>query len=280
MLKIGEYQTLSVGREMPQGYYLMDEEENEVLLPRKYITDEMEFNSMVDVFVYVDSEGRDVATTEKPYLTVGEFACLEVIDTNEYGAFCDWGILKHLLIPFRNQVHELFVGQRIIVYLLLDELTDRLVGTAKLKNHLKHVADDDLKMGQEVDLIVYLRTDLGYSVIINRTYQGLIYSNEIPKHLEIGQELKGYIKPLRPDKKIDVSLHPIGLDSIQPNAKKIMDLLEANNGFMPFTDKSDPDEIRRTFGISKKLFKKSIGALYRKKMIELKDDGFHKVISK
>ncbi len=277
MLKIGEYQTLSVWREMPQGYYLIDEEENEVLLPRKYITEEMVINSKVDVFVYVDSEGRDVATTEKPFITVGEFACLEVIDINEYGAFCDWGIVKQLLIPFRNQVHQLFVGQEVIVYLMLDEVTDRLVGTTKLKRYLKQVADDDLKKGQEVDLIVYLKTDLGYSVIINRAYLGLIYTNEIPEPLEIGQELKGYIKPFRPDKKIDVSLNPVGRRSIRTNAQKIMDILEENNGFMPFTDKSDPDDIRQTFGISKKLFKKSIGALYREKVVLLKEDGIYKV---
>ncbi len=277
MIKIGEYQALYIRREMPQGFYLMDDEENEVLLPRKYITEEMEINTKVDVFVYVDSEGRDVATTEEPYLTVGEFACLEVVHTNEYGAFCDWGIVKHLLIPFRNQVHDLFVGQEIIVYLMLDEITDRLVGTAKLKNVLKQVAEEDLKVGQEVDLIVYLKTDLGYSVIINRTYQGLVYTNEIPKSLNIGQELKGYIKPFRSDKKIDISLQPIGVDGIQSNAQKIMDLLEENDGFMQFTDKSDPEEIRRTFGISKKLFKKSIGALYKEKKIVLKENGFQKV---
>lgn len=267
MLKIGEYQILTVVREMPQGFYLLDDEENEVLLPRKYITEEMDLNSEVRVFVYVDSEGRDVATTEEPYITVGEFACLEVIDITEYGAFCDWGILKHLLIPYRNMVHELFVGQKIIVYLLLDELTERLVGTTKLKKFLKHAAEEDLKAYQEVDLIVYLKTDLGYSVIINKKYQGLVYDNEIQEPLEIGQELKGYIKPFRPDKKIDVSLHPIGLDRIQLHAQKIMELLEANDGFLPFTDKSDPEDIRDAFGISKKLFKKSIGALYKERRV-------------
>jgi len=278
MLKIGEYQTLTVGRQLPQGFYLLDDEDNEVLLPQKYITDEMDFNSEVNVFVYVDSEGRDVATTEVPFLTVGEFACLEVIAMSEHGAFCDWGILKQLLIPFRNQIHELFVGQKIIVYLLLDDRTERLVGTTKLRNYLKHIAEDDLKAYQEVDIIVYLKTDLGYNVIINRKYQGLIYDNEIREPLEIGQELKGYIKPFRPDKKIDVSIHPIGLDHIKTSAQKIMELLDQNNGFMQFTDKSDSEEIRKTFGISKKLFKKSIGALYKEKMIILKDDGIYKVI--
>jgi len=244
MIKVGEYQTLTIDREMPQGFYLTDaEDEEEVLLPRSFITEEMEVGKTIDVFVYCDSEERDIATTEKPLITVGKFASLRVNSVNEFGAFCGWGVPKELLIPFSNQAKKLYPGEDCIVYMYLDELSDRLVGTTKLRPFLKSTAEDNFVLGQEVDLLVYEETDIGYRVLILPHFNGLVYKNEVNGELEIGKALKGYIKPLRDDGKIDVSLNPIGHQSIGKNEKIIMDALNENNGFLPFTDKSAPDAI-------------------------------------
>lgn len=276
MIRIGEYQTLTIKREKPQGFYLEDAEGNEVLMPRTYISDDMEIDDEIEVFVYCDSDDRNIATTEKPFLTVGQFACLQVKDVNKIGAFCEWGILKELFIPFRNQAAKMRPGHSYVVYMYIDEISHRLVGTTQLKDFLKQKADEHIQMGQEVDLLVYKENELGYQVIINQTYAGLVYKNEVHKPLSPCQQCKGYIKPIREDGKIDVSLFPIGYESIEPNAQKIIDKLERNDGFLPYTDKSDPDLIREEFGISKKLFKKSLGALYKQKLILLKEEGIYK----
>lgn len=275
MLSIGEYQTLTINREAQQGFYLKDESGAEVLLPRTYITPDMHPGDPIEVFVYCDSEDKEVATTLKPALTVGQFAYLRITDVNEFGAFADWGIPKELFIPFRNQGTRLVKGRSYVVTMYVDEFSNRLVGTTKLKPFLRHELDASLEKGREVDLLVYARTDLGYKVIINQTYAGLVYDNEVVEPLHPGQQLKGYIKPAREDGKIDVSLHPVGHQSIEPNARKILEKLENSGGFLPFTDKSDPDLIWETFGISKKLFKKALGALYRQRLVDLREDGIY-----
>ena len=275
MIHTGKYQKLIIKREKPQGLYLADEEGNEVLMPRKYMTEDMELDGEVEVFVYRDATDKHVATTEKPLIKLEGFACLTVSDVNKTGAFCEWGISKQLFIPYRNQGAQLKKGQRVVVHMYLDEVTDRLVGTTKVGRYLKQEADEDLQMGQKVDLMVYQRTELGYKVIINKTYAGLLYENEVPDSLYPCQELKGYIKPIRDDWKIDVSLQPVGHLNIEPNANKLLIRLEKNNGFLPFTDKSDPDLIRKEFGISKKLFKKALGALYKQRLVGLKEDGIY-----
>ncbi len=278
MIKVGEYQTLTIEREMPQGFYLTDtEDEEEVLLPRSFITEEMEVGKKIDVFVYCDSEERDIATTEKPLITVGKFATLQVNSVNEFGAFCGWGVPKELLIPFSNQARKLYPEQRCVVYMYLDELSDRLVGTTKLRPFLKSPEKDSLSMGQEVELLVYEETEIGYRVLILPHFSGLLYKNEITRNLEIGEACKGYIKPLREDGKIDVSLTPIGHKSISANEKLIMDAIEAHDGFLPFTDKSAPDAIRDEFGISKKLFKKILGSLYKQRLVSLEEKGVRKL---
>ncbi|MFK7925599.1 MAG: S1 RNA-binding domain-containing protein [Bacteroidia bacterium] len=275
MIRIGEYQSLRIEREMPQGYYLSDEEENEILLPRGYVTDEMEIGDALAVFVYNDSEDRPVATTETPLFCVDEFAYLEVIDANEIGAFCEWGVSKGLFVPFRNQVRTLEKGQHYVVYMYLDKLTKRLVGTTKLDKYLTKEAEDEFEMGEEVDLLVYTKTDLGFNVIVDKTYKGLIYDNEIRQEIRIGQKLKGYVKPLREDGKLDISLDQIGHLNIEPNAQYLLAELKASEGFLSFTDKSDPNHIRERFGISKKLFKKALGTLYRRELVVLKEDGIY-----
>jgi len=188
--------------------------------------------------------------------------------------------MKELFIPFRNQAARMQRGRSYVVYMYIDKISNRLVGTTKLKGFLQHEADEHIEMGQEVDLLVYAVNDLGYQVVINQTYSGLIYANEVPEPLQIGQQCKGYIKPIREDGKIDVSLFAVGHQSIEPNSQKILEKLEANEGFLPFTDKSDPERIRKEFGISKKLFKKSLGTLYKQKLVLLKDDGVYLVKAK
>ena len=278
MIKIGEYQELTIAREMPQGLYLEDEEGYEVLMPGPFITEDMKVDDKLTVFVYCDSSDREIASTEKPMMIVNEFAYLEVTAVTEHGAFCDWGVSKELFLPFSNQAQRVRSGQKYVVHMYLDEVSERLVGTTKLNPFLYNEADeDDFKMGEQVKLLVYAETDLGYKVIINQSYIGLVYKNEVHKPLRIGEKTKGYIKPIRSDKKIDVSLYPIGHQSIEPNAQLILDKLVKNEGYLAFTDKSDPDSIRKEFGISKKLFKKALGALYKQKLVLLKPDGIYKV---
>jgi predicted RNA-binding protein (virulence factor B family) len=245
-------------------------------MPRNYISDTMKIGDQIDVIVYGDSHGMDIATTEKPLITVGQFAYLKVAAVNDVGAFCDWGVSKQLFIPFRNQGVKVRPNQRLVVHMYLDEQSERLVGSTKLNRFLLQEADEHLQKGQEVDLLVYSRTDLGYRVIINQKYTGLLYENELPTSLHLGQRLKGYIKPLRDDGKIDVSLFPVGHQSIEPNAQKILTQLEEQGGFLPFTDKSSPEEIQKQFGISKKLFKKSLGTLYKQQLVILQKDGIYR----
>lgn len=276
MINIGEYQLLTIRREMPQGLYLEDSEGNEVLMPRRYVTDDMLLEDMIEVFVYCDSEDRDIATTEEPKMIVGQFAYLEVTDVNTVGAFCDWGVSKELFVPFANQSYKLERGDHAVVYMFADTASDRLVGTTKINKYLQFEQDEFISKGMEVNILVHAETDLGYNVVINQRYGGLIYKNELPNHLRIGETRKAYIKPLREDGKIDVSIFPVGHESIEPNAEMILSKIEANNGMLPFTDKSSPDEILKEFGISKKLFKKAVGALYKQKTITLKEDGIYK----
>ncbi len=275
MIQIGEYQTLTIVREMPQGYYLENENEDEVLLPRKYVTEDMEMDDRIKVFVYCDSSGREVATTENPVFTVNQFAQLRVTTVNEVGAFCDWGVNKELFIPFGNQAKKMEVDQSYIIHMYLDEVSERLVGTSRLRSYLKK-AEGELAMGQQVKCLVYAITPLGFKVVVDQKYDGLIYKNEVAEPLAIGDIKRGYIKPLREDGKLDISLNPVGHQHIEPNAKLILQKLLAAGGSLPFTDKSDPEAIRKTFGISKKMFKKAIGNLYKQKLILIEGDGIRK----
>ena len=277
MLNIGQYQTLKIVREKPHGFYLECDEGQEVLFPRKYIKEEMKIDDEIEVFVYCDANDKDIATTEKPVFTVGRYATLVVNDVNKVGAFCDWGISKQLFIPFRNQEKELILGQTCVVYLYLDELTDRLVGTTKLRKHLGVEANEELKIGAPVELIIYDETEIGYKAIVEQYYTGLLYKTDVNRELEYGESIEGYIKYIRKDGKIDLSLKPLSKKPIEPSAKKILERLKASKGFLPFNDKTDPAVIKNEFGMSKKMFKKSLGNLYKQKLILIKDDGIHSV---
>jgi predicted RNA-binding protein (virulence factor B family) len=278
MIRLGEYHTLEVYREMPQGLYLIEKDgDAEILMPRRFVTEDMKEGDMIDVFVYCDSNDRDMATTEKPFLVVNEFADLKVNSVNEIGAFCEWGTSKELLVPYRNQARPMVEGNSYIVHMYYDEISDRLVGSTKLRNFLIQIADKEFELGQEVDLIVYRSTDIGYKVIVDGKYAGLVYKDEARRDLPIGHKCKGYLKPVREDGKIDVSLTPIGYKSIVGNEKVVLDKLVGAGGFLPYSDKSDPDVIRREFGLSKKLFKKVIGGLYRQKLITIDPEGIRSI---
>lgn len=277
MLRIGQYQTLIIVREKPHGFYLECDEGNEVLFPRKFITEDMKIGDKIDVFVYSDSEDIPVATTEKPALTLGQYATLSVQDVNRVGAFCDWGVAKQLIIPFRNQEQELLIGQSCVVHLYLDELTDRLVGSTRLKNFLVFEANEDLNVGQKVDLIIYEESDMGYKAVVDQYYGGLIYKSDAGTSLKIGESTTGFVRYIRKDRRIDLSLTPLERKPIEPTSLQILGRLKAAGGFLPFNDKSDPAVLQKEFGMSKKMFKKSLGNLYKQKLIIIKPDGIHSV---
>ncbi|MEM8893683.1 MAG: S1-like domain-containing RNA-binding protein [Bacteroidota bacterium] len=272
MIAIGKYNTLRIERFAPPGLYLEDEEGSEVLLPNRWVTDEMKVDDELEVFIYRDSEDRMIATTLKPYILRDEFGYLQVKQVNQIGAFLDWGLEKDLLVPFKEQRAKMREGGRYLVHLYLDIESWRLSASAKIQKYLE-TENIELGVGEEVELLVCERTELGVKVIINHLYQGLLYSNELFKEVRMGDKTSGYVKAIREDGKIDVSLEKQGYKSIEPNAQKILDLLQQNEGFLPLHDKSDPEKIKYQLGMSKKLFKKAIGALYKDKKIVLVAKG-------
>ena len=274
MIEIGQYNLMKAARLMPQGWYLVNAAEQEVLLPNKYVPEGMEEGQEIKVFIYMDSEDRVTATTRKPKAQVNEFACLKVLEMTKFGAFLDWGLEKDLLVPFSEQTKKMLKDEWHLVYLYLDERTERLVATAKINSFLE-TEQIDVKVGQEVDLLIGTRTDLGVKVIINNKYAGLIFNNEIFQKLLPGAHTRGFIKQIRPDNKIDVSLQQQGFANVAPNAQKVLEKLEQANGFLALNDKSDPVLIQQHLEMSKKTFKKAIGVLYKQKKIRIESDGIY-----
>jgi len=275
MIEIGKYNALKIVRDTSVGLYLTDGTED-ILLPNKYVPREFEVDEELTVFVYLDQEERKVATTLEPLIYLNEFALLRVSYTNKFGAFMNWGLEKDLFVPFKEQARPMEKSKRYLIYMYLDEKTGRLVGSSKLSQFLKN---DELTVeeGEEVDLIVSHITELGINVIINGQYKGLMYTNEVYDDLRTGDRLKGYIKAIRPDNKIDVSLQKGGVESIEPNAEKILDELRASRGFLRLTDDSHPEDIKTVLRMSKKAFKKAVGTLYKQRLIEIKEDGIYLV---
>ncbi|WP_462248522.1 CvfB family protein [Ekhidna sp.] len=269
-MNIGTYHTLEVDRITAPGAFLTDGE-IDILLPNKYIPGGTREGDKLKVFVYRDSEDRIICTTQKPYAQVNEFAFLKVIDTTNVGAFLDWGIDKDLLIPFREQNNKLRKGHWCLVYLFLDEKTDRLAATAKVAKYFNR--EITVSEGDEVDLLIANTTDLGVNVVVNNSHRGLIYESELFHDVLEGDRIKGYIKTIREDGKIDVSLRKEGLENLEMGAQQILDELKNNDGFLPIHDKSDPEEIQSLLQMSKKNFKRSVGILYKKRMITLVKDG-------
>ena len=277
MIKLGDFNLLTVAEKSNNGYILMDADKTPVLLlddPEYPDQDDVEVGSTCELFVFKDGEGRYQASARIPKIKLGEFAWLQVKDVNDTGAFMDWGMPKDLLVPFRHQNQKMMVGKSYVVYLLIDVLTDRLIGTGKINNFLNNEVLT-VDVGDEVDLLVYEKTTLGYNVIINHLYKGLVYANEVFTDIQPGQQLKGYIKMIRPDNKIDVMLQRHGFEATEPIREIILERLKANEGYIAITDKSEPAAIYALFGVSKKVFKKAIGGLYKEKQIELKPDGIY-----
>lgn len=276
MLFIGKYNTLTIARSTDHGLFLEDVQGDEVLLPNRYVTDEMKINDSITVFVYNDSEDRPVATTEKPYLVRNEFAYLRCVDVNSKGAFLDWGLLKDLFVPFREQPFPLREGESYIVYLYLDRATDRLLASCKINKYLDNerltVAE-----GDAVDLLVWERTELGFNVIVNQYHKGLIYHNEIFKHINVGDQVKGFVKKIRPENRLDISLEKVGVERFDPLNERILTALRDNNGFLPLHDDSTPEEISKGLEMSKRNFKKSIGNLLKKGKISFEENGIRLV---
>lgn len=271
MLQLGRYQTLGVLRETSVGLFLGNEDTEDILLPKKY-TDGIPLDGEVEVFIYKDSEDRFVATTEKPLITLGEFACLKVKDVAPIGAFLDWGLEKDLLLPFQEQTSPVQVGDWCVVYLKLDEKTERLIATAKLREHLLK-STDTLKKGDEVEVIIWEESHLGLKVIVNRTYEGLIFFDDLFQEVAQGDILQGYISIPRTDGKLNIRLGKPGHLNIEPNAQIVLDKLKLAGGSLPFSDKTEPEKIIETFKMSKKSFKKALGALYKQKLISILEGG-------
>ncbi|MFT4736827.1 MAG: putative RNA-binding protein (virulence factor B family) [Cyclobacteriaceae bacterium] len=272
MLELGQYQTLELLRLTPPGAFLGNEAGSEVLLPNKYVPTNAAVGDKIHVFIYMDSEDRIVATTREPYVLKDEFACLKVIDVNNFGAFLDWGLEKDLLVPFKQQNSNMRVGQWYLIYLYHDEQSDRLVATAKV-HPLFEKENIQLEEGQQVDLLVAEEVEIGMKVVINNKYQGMIYHNEIHQDLIIGDRLPGFVKQIREDNKIDISLQAIGIAHLEVGAEKILQILKENEGYLAITDKSDPEDIQFHFQLSKKAFKRSLGTLYKAKRVSLEPDG-------
>lgn len=271
MSYIGNYTDLRIDRFTSVGAYLSDDKDFEVLLPNKYLTHEMELDQMVNVFIYNDSEDRPVATTEHPKITFDEYAFLTVKSVNQYGAFLDWGLEKDLLVPFKEQTAKMVEGGTYLIRLLLDEQTDRLIGSAKINKFLEEDTSE-LNIGDEVELFIAEATDLGRKVIVENQYQGLIYHDRLVKEVQAGDYINGYIEFIRHDGKLDISLVPVGEEKFDLFSEKVLNYLSKNDGVIAITDKSDPLLIREELGMSKKSFKKAVGNLYRERKIVIKED--------
>lgn len=276
MIELGKYNTLDILRETSVGLFLGDQEGNDILLPNKYVPETYEIGDELSVFCYLDHSERPVATNLEPEIFVDEFQLLKVVEVNEFGAFLDWGLEKHLLVPFREQRSRMKEGHWYVVHCYLDEQSNRLVASNKIDKFLNNDALT-VKVGDVVELVVTRLTDLGYEVIINNQHKGLVYSNEIFKKIAIGDNTKGVIKHIRPDNKIDISLQPLGENILEPAANKIYEQLMAHGGFLGLHDKSDPELIKQELQMSKKTFKKGIGTLYKARKIEIKSDGIHSI---
>lgn len=268
MIKLGEVNNLMVNRGSAMGFFLIDTSGEEVFLPFKYAPDNLQLKDVIDVFVYNDSEDKIIATTQTPKITLNNFAALKVVDAASFGAFMDWGLDKDLLVPFKEQAGKMYDHKTYVVYLFLDETSDRLVATTKLNRYLDNT-DNDLKANQEVDLLIFEDFDLGYFAIINNKYKGLIYKNEIYSPIKVGDSLKGYVKQIKEGNLIDLSLQKIGFENVDNNSQFILDYLKKHNGVLALHDNSSPDDIKRILGMSKKTFKKAIGILYRQKLVKI-----------
>ena len=278
MINIGQFNTLTITRFTDHGAYVDGGEVGEILVPKAYVTKSMRPGDTLELLVYFDQSERLVATTEQPLATVGDFAYLEVAWVNEHGAFLNWGVMKDLFVPFRQQKRTMEVGESYIVFVDIDEETGRLMATAKIDKHLRPAREHYYHRGEEVDLLVWQRTELGLKVIVDNCHAGLVYNDQLfAPEPKTGDRLRGTVVNVRPDGRIDVSLQRLGKSRFRDFAEVLYEELQAApEGFLPFTDKSSSDDISARFGVSKKTFKRAVGTLYREKKIVLEEGGIRK----
>ena len=271
MAQIGKINNLRVVKIVSIGCYLDGGEQGEILIPRRYVPEGTKPDDILEVFIYLDSEDRIIATTETPEIKLGEIASLKAVSVTSAGAFLDWGLTKDIFVPFKEQQQKMEVGKWYIVALYIDHETNRLAASAKIDKFLDNTPPL-YQVGEEVDLLIAKKTDLGYSAVVNNAHWGVLYENEVFRHLSNGKRIKGYIKKVREDDKIDLMLQKPGYDKVDDISKSILDRLEKNNGVLRLTDKSNPEDIYDQLGISKKVFKKAIGSLYKERLITLEED--------
>lgn len=271
-MKIGDYNYLKVLRFTSVGIFLGDTQGNDILLPNKYVPERISIDDEIKVFIYTDSEDRPIATTLEPKILVDEFATLKVKELSTVGAFMDWGLEKDLLVPFSEQKTTMEVDYWYLVYLYLDPETNRLVCSTKITEFF---TDDTspLKLGQEVKILVGERSPLGYTVVVENNWGGMVYNNEVFKPLKLGQFHQAWIKNIREDGKLDISMQPLGHQAIEPNAEAILNKLREEDGFLPLTDNSQSDEIQAILQMSKKSFKRAVGTLYKQRLIVIEENG-------
>ena len=274
MIQIGEYNTLTILRDTEPGLFLGDNEENEILLPNRYVPETFKIGDQIEVFTYLDNEERPVAITDKPYIKRNDFALLRCNQVTKFGAFLDWGLVKELFCPFKEQAFKMKAGGWYLVHCYLDEESERLVASSKTNRFLDN-KELTVEQYEEVDLIVSHPSDIGMNVIVNNCHLGLVFKDEIYKDISVGDRLKGIVKKIRSGNKLDISLSQIGYRNIEPNAQFVLTELEDNNGFLPLNDKSSPGDIKDAMQMSKKSFKKAIGSLYKGRQIEIKEDGIY-----
>lgn len=275
-IKLGKYNQLEVVKEVDFGVYLNGDEDGEILLPKRYVPEGTKPGDILNVFIYLDMEERLVATTLQPYVQVGEFACLQVAWVNQFGAFLDWGLMKDLFVPFREQKMKMQKGKRYVVHVHLDEESYRIVASAKVEHYLS-TEKPEYQLGQEVNVMVWQRTDLGYKVIVENQFSGMLFHNEVFQPLEAGMHLSAFVKQVRPDGKIDLELQKAGARKVDDFSEVLLQYIKDNDGFTPLNDKTDAEVIYQTFGVSKKTFKKAVGDLYKKRLVMLEEGGIRLV---
>jgi len=274
MLRVGQFNNLAVINEVEYGFYLdsQDDQWGDVLLPINSAPTGCSIGDNLDVFIYFDSEDRIIATTKRPHIVAGQFNLLRVASIEKVGAFMDWGLPKDLLVPFGEQKIRLQANRSYIVYAFIDEGSGRIVGSTRINKFIDQVPAD-YEVGQMVELLIARATELGYTAIINDAHWGFLYHNEIFKDVRIGKKVRGYIQKIRDDGKIDLSLTSTGYEKIAGIAETILNQLARNNGFLPITAKTSPEELADRFGVSKKNYKKALGTLYKKRFLSIDPDG-------
>lgn len=273
-LELGVINTLRIDRDTEPGLFLIAQDEKDVLLPNQYVTKDMKISDEIDVFLYTDSQDRIVATTQRPVAMLNEYGFFEVVDLTDFGAFVNWGLQKDLFVPKTHQKSNFKVGEKRILYVDYDEKTHRLIGSERLTQHLKF-HKKVLKPNQEVTILVMAKTPMGYKCIVNNTFEGMIFHNEIFEKIKIGQTRKAFLKVSRPDGKLDLSLQKISERNTDASEEKILKLLNENNGKLAYNYKSDAEDIKNIFSLSKKVYKRTLTSLIDAGKIEVKDSGIY-----